>query len=49
MVEMPAAEFHYNPLGSVHGGVISTLLDTAAALLGAHDAGGGGDATPRST
>jgi uncharacterized protein (TIGR00369 family) len=29
VVEMPAAEFHYNPLGSVHGGVISTLLDTA--------------------
>lgn len=24
-------EFHYNPLGSVHGGVISTLLDIAAA------------------
>ena len=23
-------EFHYNPLGTVHGGVISTLLDTAA-------------------
>ncbi|MDN4162557.1 PaaI family thioesterase [Nocardioides abyssi] len=22
---------HYNPLGTVHGGVISTLLDTAAA------------------
>lgn len=22
------AEFHYNPIGSVHGGVISTLLDT---------------------
>jgi len=21
-------EFHYNPLGSVHGGVISTILDT---------------------
>lgn len=28
--EMPAQEFHYNPLGGVHGGVISTLLDTAA-------------------
>ena len=24
-------EFHLNPLGTVHGGVISTLLDTAAA------------------
>ena len=22
--------FHYNPLGGVHGGMISTLLDTAA-------------------
>ena len=22
-------EFHYNPIGSVHGGVIATLLDTA--------------------
>ncbi|MFN8281814.1 MAG: PaaI family thioesterase [Chitinophagales bacterium] len=22
-------EFHYNPIGSVHGGVISTLLDSA--------------------
>ena len=31
VVEMPAADFHYNPLGTVHGGVISTLLDTAAA------------------
>ncbi|MEV4262910.1 PaaI family thioesterase [Kribbella sp. NPDC049584] len=29
-VYMPAAEFHYNPLGSVHGGIIATLLDTAA-------------------
>jgi uncharacterized protein (TIGR00369 family) len=26
---MPAQEFHYNPLGTVHGGVIATLLDTA--------------------
>ena len=31
VVEMPAAGFHYNPLGTVHGGVLSTLLDTAAA------------------
>ena len=31
VVEMPAETFHYNPLGVVHGGVISTLLDTAAA------------------
>jgi uncharacterized protein (TIGR00369 family) len=30
-VEIEAQEFHYNPLGTVHGGVISTLLDTAAA------------------
>lgn len=26
---MPVQEFHYNPLGSVHGGVLATLLDTA--------------------
>ncbi|MDP3890592.1 PaaI family thioesterase [Nocardioides sp.] len=31
VVELQAQEFHYNPLGSVHGGVIATLLDTAAA------------------
>jgi uncharacterized protein (TIGR00369 family) len=30
VVLMPAAEFHYNPLGTVHGGIIATLLDTAA-------------------
>lgn len=24
-------EYHYNPIGTVHGGVISTLLDTASA------------------
>lgn len=29
-VSMPAREFHYNPLGTVHGGVLATLLDTAA-------------------
>jgi uncharacterized protein (TIGR00369 family) len=27
---MKAQEFHYNPLGTVHGGVLATLLDTAA-------------------
>jgi uncharacterized protein (TIGR00369 family) len=31
VVYMQPAEFHYNPLGSMHGGVISMLLDTAAA------------------
>ncbi len=31
VVTMHAQEFHYNPLGGVHGGVIATLLDTAAA------------------
>ncbi|MEU7848078.1 PaaI family thioesterase [Micromonospora parva] len=30
VVELTPQEFHYNPLGSVHGGVLSTLLDTAA-------------------
>jgi uncharacterized protein (TIGR00369 family) len=25
------SEYHYNPIGSVHGGVFSTLLDSAAA------------------
>ena len=27
---MTPAEFHYNPIGSVHGGVYCTLLDSAA-------------------
>src|SRR5262249_39580628 len=27
---MTPAEMHYNPLGSVHGGVIASLLDSAA-------------------
>lgn len=30
-VELVPEPRHYNPLGTVHGGVISTLLDTAAA------------------
>ena len=29
-VELVPQQRHYNPLGTVHGGVISTLLDTAA-------------------
>lgn len=29
-VSLDPEERHYNPLGTVHGGVISTLLDTAA-------------------
>ena len=28
-VELRPQTFHYNPLGSVHGGIIATLLDTA--------------------
>jgi uncharacterized protein (TIGR00369 family) len=30
-VYLDPQEFHYNPLGTVHGGVLSILLDTAAA------------------
>jgi uncharacterized protein (TIGR00369 family) len=30
-VELVPAHRHYNPLGTVHGGVMATLLDTAAA------------------
>ena len=30
-VELVPERRHYNPLGTVHGGVISTLLDTVAA------------------
>ena len=29
-VTLDPQEFHYNPLGTVHGGVIATLLDTVA-------------------
>lgn len=28
--EITPAEYHYNPIGSVHGGVFATLLDSAA-------------------
>ncbi len=28
VVTMTPQEFHYNPIGMVHGGVVSTLLDT---------------------
>ena len=27
--ELDAQEYHYNPIGSVHGGVYATLLDSA--------------------
>jgi uncharacterized protein (TIGR00369 family) len=30
--ECEPAEFHYNPMGGVHGGVVSTLLDSAMGL-----------------
>ena len=30
-VELVPQSRHYNPIGSVHGGVLATLLDTAAA------------------
>ncbi len=29
VLRVQAGEFHYNPLGSVHGGIIATMLDTA--------------------
>lgn len=31
VVTLEPREYHYNPLGSVHGGVLATLLDTATA------------------
>jgi uncharacterized protein (TIGR00369 family) len=30
VVALTPQEFHYNPLGTVHGGILATLLDTAA-------------------
>ena len=40
---MRPAEYHYNPIGTVHGGVIATLLDTvlACAVLSTLPAGRG--------
>ncbi len=39
-VELDPAEFHMNPLGSVHGGVIAALLDNRLRVRGAqHPAG----------
>jgi uncharacterized protein (TIGR00369 family) len=29
VLELEPAEFHYNPIGSVHGGVLATVLDSA--------------------
>jgi len=29
VMELEPAEFHYNPIGSVHGGVFATVLDSA--------------------
>ena len=29
VVELDPAEYHYNPFATVHGGILSTLLDTA--------------------
>jgi uncharacterized protein (TIGR00369 family) len=29
VVTLEPREFHYNPLGTIHGGVLATLLDTA--------------------
>ncbi len=34
------AEWMYNPIGSVHGGVAATLLDSSLGLRDPHDAGG---------
>ena len=31
--EFTPAEFHYNPIGTVHGGVISTLCDSACGCV----------------
>lgn len=30
--EFEPAEFHYNPMGGVHGGIVSTLLDSVMGL-----------------
>ena len=39
------AEWMYNPIGSVHGGVAATLLDSSLGLRDPHDAARPGSAT----
>ena len=39
------AEWMYNPIGSVHGGVAATLLDSSLGLRDPHHAAGGRRAT----
>ena len=37
MFTLTPSESHYNPIGSVHGGVYATLLDSAAACAVHHE------------
>ena len=41
VVEMAAAEFHYNPLGTVHGGVLCDIADGAMGMAFASTLGAG--------
>jgi uncharacterized protein (TIGR00369 family) len=33
VLRVPVGEYHYNPLGSVHGGIIATMLDTTCGCV----------------